>query len=132
MSKFADVTGRWGDCGVEEMHLAFVQEKPPNGASKALRDELFADGAYGGSFAGFASFAQQQLINAGFYGSDKKNLRVEVFLNKLLGIPPAAAQHIFFFFTICVDCARQKAPLTLTLTLTLSITLTLTLTLTLT
>ena len=112
MSKFSDVTGRWGDCGVEEMHLAFVQEKPPNGASKALREELFADGAYGGSFAGFASFAQQQLINAGFYGSDKKNRRVEVFLNKLLGVPPAAAQHIFFFFTICVDCARQKATLT--------------------
>ena len=34
---------------------------------------------------------------------------MEVFLNKLLGIPPLAAQHIFAFFTICVDCARQKA-----------------------
>ena len=34
---------------------------------------------------------------------------MEVFLNKLLGITPAAAQHIFAFFTICVDCARQKA-----------------------
>ena len=41
---------------------------------------------------------------------------MEVFLNKLLGIPPLAAQHIFAFFTICVDCARQKArrPLPLT------------------
>ena len=36
-------------------------------------------------------------------------LQVEVFLNKLLGISPAAAQQIFTFFTICVDCARQKA-----------------------
>lgn len=32
-----------------------------------------------------------------------------MFLNKLLGISPAAAQQIFTFFTICVDCARQKA-----------------------
>ena len=35
VSKFGDVTGKWGDSGVEEMHLAFVQEKPPNGTRAA-------------------------------------------------------------------------------------------------
>ena len=74
VSKFSDVTGKWGDYGVEEMCNAFVQERPPNGASAALRATVLADGGHS-SFVDFASAAHQQLINAGFYGSEKKNRR---------------------------------------------------------
>ena len=109
LSKFSDLTGKWGDKALEEMWNALKHVTPPKGSKVALRTTLLSADSRHGSFEAFAASAQRTLLNAGFFGDKKQNLKVEKFLNKILGMPPDDADDVFTFFAICIDCAHMKA-----------------------
>ena len=109
LSKFSDLTGRWGDKALEEMWYALKHVIPPKGSKVALRTTLLSADSRHGSFEAFAASTQRTLLNAGFFGDKKANLKVEKFLNKILGMPPDDADDVFAFFSICIDCAHIKA-----------------------